>query len=164
MACRLGVAQSGEPRACGDLRHPHANLDCVALSPIKLISWVRVADLSRMVALSGRGWRSIVAGNEADYKKIPLRPEHYQLAVIALRNPKGKRRYGFFSRTTMFGSIASVLHYNISTRMLAEPSCKIIGRPIVCSFDDFGALTPRAPRPQCPTNLHALSRNFGNRT
>ena len=63
-----------------------------------------------------------------------------QLAVVALRNPEGESRYGFFSRTTVFGVISVVLRYNVFSRIVAELASKILGIHLVCSSDDFGSL------------------------
>ena len=48
----------------------------------------------------------------------------------------------------MFGSIADVLRYNISPRIVAELACKFRGLPIVVYFEDFGALIPAPLGPQ----------------
>ena len=140
IAFRFGVAQAGKLRACDDLRYSRANLACSALTPIKLISWGHIAQLSRLIASSGKAWHFFKADREAAYKQLPLEFSHSKLAVIALRSPQDKRRYGFFSRTMVFGAIAAVLHYNAFSRLVTELASKILGIPVVCFFDDFGAL------------------------
>ena len=42
----------------------------------------------------------------------------------------------------MFGAVASVIHYNVFSRILAELTCKIFGIPLVAYVGDFGALAP----------------------
>ena len=65
-----------------------------------------------------------------------------KLAAIALKNAADGQRYGFLSRTLMFGAVASVIHYNVFSRILAELTCKIFGIPLVAYVGDFGALAP----------------------
>ena len=67
---------------------------------------------------------------------------HSRLAVIALKCPSGKHRYGFFIRTMVFGDVEAVLHYNVSSRTLAELVNHNHGIPMLSFFDDFGALAP----------------------
>ena len=43
----------------------------------------------------------------------------------------------------MFGSIADVLHYNVSSRLPTDISNRLFGIPIVCFSGDFLALMPR---------------------
>ena len=73
--------------------------------------------------------------------------EHSQLAVIALKCPSDKQRYGFLSRTMVFGAVAAVLHYNVFSRTLAELVNHYLGMPLLSFFDDFGALTPNCLTP-----------------
>ena len=82
------------------------------------------------------------ADREAEYKQIPLDEAHSKLAVIALRSPTDGKWYGFFSRTLMFGAISAVLHYNLFSRLLTELVNKLLGTPLICFFDDFGAMVP----------------------
>lgn len=42
----------------------------------------------------------------------------------------------------MFGAIAAVLHYNVFSRLLSELVSKLLGVPLLCFFDDFGAIIP----------------------
>ena len=72
IAFRFGVAQAGKLRACDDLRHSLTNLACEVLTPIKLISWGHIAELSRKVANTGAEWHFLKADHEAAYKQLPL--------------------------------------------------------------------------------------------
>ena len=47
----------------------------------------------------------------------------------------------------VFGVIAAVLQYNVSSRTLAEPSNRYLGIPLLSFFDDFGAPTPSCLTP-----------------
>ena len=59
-----------------------------------------------------------------------------------MRSPGDNQWYGFISRTMMFGAIAAVLRYNVFARLLSEIVAQILGIPILCFFDDFGAIIP----------------------
>ena len=138
----FGVAQAGELRDCDDLRYSRTNITFAGMTHIKLVDWDHIAQLSRLVAPSGKAWNFLKAAHEADYEQIPSEWSHPRLASIALRNQKGKSRYGFCRRAMVFGDIASVLHYNVFSRIVGELDSKVFGAPVVCFFDDFGALIP----------------------
>ena len=147
IAFRFGVDQGGKLRACDDLKRSLTNLACSVLTPIKLVSWDHVAELCRLVSSAAFDWEFSKADHEADYKQLPLEGKHSQLAVIALKGPKTKRRYGFFIRTMVFGAVAAVLHYNVFSRTLAELANHFLGIPMLRFCDDFGALTPSCLTP-----------------
>ena len=67
---------------------------------------------------------------------------HSKMAVIALKSPKGNRRYGFVSRTMVIGDVAAVLHYNAFPRLTSEILAQLFGIPLLVFFDDFGAMVP----------------------
>ena len=142
IAFRFGVKQAEKLRACDDLKHSLTNLACSALTPIKLVSCGHVAELSRRASSSPFDWDFIKADREAAYMQHPMRGEHAALAVIALKCPADHRRYGFFSRTWVFGAIAAVLRYNVFSRILAELTTFYLGIPLLSFFGDFGALVP----------------------
>ena len=66
------------------------------------------------------------------------------MAVISLRNLAGKRRYGLFSRTVIFGYIDAARRYNVFSRIISELACKLHALPPVSYFDDFGEIAPSA--------------------
>ena len=142
IAFRFGVEQGSKLRACDDLRHSRTNLACVVETPIKLVSWDHLAELTHLVNDGTRDWAFMKADHEAAYKQLPLDHHHAKLAVIALRSPTNGMWYGFISRTLMFGAIAAVLHYNVFSRLLSELVSKLLGIPLLCFFDDFGAIVP----------------------
>ena len=143
VAFRFGVEQGSKLRACDDLRHSRTNLSCIVETPIKLVSWDHLAELANLVNDRSREWSFFKADREAAYKQLPLDYRHAKLAAIVLKSPEDGRWYGFFSRTLMFGAIAAVLHYNVFSRLLSELVSKLLGIPLLCFFDDFGALIPR---------------------
>ena len=142
IAFRFGVKQGAKLRACDDLRYSRTNLACVVETPIKLVSWDHLAELTHLVNDRTRDWAFLKADHEAAYKQLPLDHYHSKLAVVALRSPLDGKWYGFISRTLMFGAIAAVLHYNVFSRLLSELVSKLLGIPLLCFFDDFGSVVP----------------------
>ena len=142
IAFRFGVEQGSKLRACDDLRHSRTNLSFVVETPIKLVRWDHLAELTHRVNDGSREWGFFKADHEAAYKQLPLDSSHAKLAVVAMRSPVGHKWYGFISRTMMFGAIAAVLHYNVFSRLLSEIVSKLLGIPLLCFFDDFGAVIP----------------------
>ena len=142
IAFRFGVEQSDKLRACDDLRHSRTNLACVVETPIKLVSWDHLVEVTNLTNTATRNWAFFKADHEAAYKQLPLAPSHAKLAIIALKNPTDGRWYGFLSRTMVFGAIAAVLHYNVFSRLIAELFTRLFGIPLLNFFDDFGATTP----------------------
>ena len=131
IAFRFGVEQSDKLRACDDLRHSRTNLACVAETPIRLESRDHLSELTNRADDGSRDWSFFKADHEAAYKQLPLDCAHSKLAVVTLRSPDHNRWYGFISRTMMFGAIASVLHYNISPRLLSEIASQLLGIPLL---------------------------------
>ena len=144
IAFRFGVEQGEKLRACDDLRHSRTNLSCVVETPIKLVSWDHLAELTNLVSDGSRDWAFFKADREAAYKQLPLDSTHAKLAVIALRSPSDGRWYGFLSRTLMFGAIAAALHYNAFSRLLSEIDSKLLGIPLLFFFGDFGSIVPHS--------------------
>ena len=68
--------------------------------------------------------------------------QHAHLAAIDLRSPSDKLRYGFIIRTMVFGAVSAVLHYNVFSRAISEIPTNLVGSPLLCLFDDFGAIVP----------------------
>ena len=101
-----------------------------------------VTQLCRSTAKSSYDWSFFKADHQEAYKQLPLDPSETNLAIIGLRNPADKQRYGFYSRTLVFGAVSAVLHYNVFSRILAEIFTRLFGIPLLSYFDDFGALIP----------------------
>ena len=59
---------------------------------------------------------------------------------MSLRCPTDGRRYGFLSRTLLFGAAAAVLRYNCFSRILAVLANRIFGLPLMNYSGDVGCL------------------------
>ena len=140
----FAVRQSEKVRACDDLRHSNTKLGAVAASPITLPTWGIVAQLCLLIADKPRDWGLAVNDRESAYNHHPLTPDHADLAAIALRSPDGGRLYGFMPRTQVFGSVASVMHYNIFSRMfvVVVVANRLLGIPVAGYVDDFAFVCP----------------------
>ena len=138
-AFRFAVVQNEKIRAFDDLLASGTNSSCSVLSPITLPSWEHVARIAADLAHSGH---DIVfgKGDESDaYKKQPMKPADAFAAVITVQGPDG-RWFGLVPRSQLFGSVASVVHYNTFSRLLISLFVRIFGIPGVAYFDDYGFL------------------------
>ena len=68
---RFGVLLAAKIRACGDLEHSMANLTCTVETPIRLLSWDNIAQLSAMLEAGGGDWAMFKSYQKADYKQTP---------------------------------------------------------------------------------------------
>ena len=125
------------------------------ITPINLISWGHIAQISRVVAPSGKDWRFSKADRASDYNQLPLERSHPHLAAIDLRCPKDKRWYGFISRAMVFGAIAAVLRYIVFSRIVAEIASKILGIPLC----DDSMILERLSQVLWAENLWGFSRD-----
>ena len=142
LAFRFSVQQGEKNRACDDLRHSRTNDACMVLTPIRLISWDHVSEMTNQFRALGKFCEFFKCDHRSAYKALPVDPSHTKLAVIVLKNPKDGLFYAFTSNTLLFGSIASVLHYNVFARIITELVNRIFGIPMISFFDDFGGMTP----------------------
>ena len=144
VAFLFGVEQAEKLRACDDLRHSLTNLACHVATPIQLVSWGHISQLSSLLNNRLGDWGMFKADREADYKQLPLALPDQDTAAIALRNPLDGLWYGFASRTLVFGSIAAVIHYAISPPPRDyRPRQPTIWYPLGVFFDDFASLVKR---------------------
>ena len=90
IAVRFGVEQAGKLRACDDLRHSLTNLACHVTTPIQLVSWGRISQLSHLLNNGVDDCDMFKADHEAAYKQLPLDLPDQDTAAIALRNPHDK--------------------------------------------------------------------------
>ena len=90
------------------------------LTPIKLVSCGHVALISNLFASQGLEFHFFKADRMDAYKSLQLFPSQTKLAAVVLKNTDDGERYAFTSRTLLFGSIASVLLYNILSRAISE--------------------------------------------
>ena len=141
-AFRFAVIQGDKIRACDDLKASLTNRSCMVLTPISLPSWEHIAQACLDIAQSNCDW-SLGKGDESDaYKKQPLANDDALLAVVTLMGPDGKW-YGFIHRSQIFGSTASVIHYNTFSRLFSSLICRILGLPCLGYFGDFAFLAPQ---------------------
>ena len=141
-AFRFGVNQSDKIRACDDLKHSRTNEACRVATPIELVTWEHVAELCRMVVDKKRSWGFFKADHASAYKQLPIGPNQAGYAIAAPKSPLDGKRYGFMPNSLMFGSAASVIHYNVFSRILVELVNGISGIHTVGYFDDFGGFAP----------------------
>ena len=134
--------QAGEIRAFDDLRHSLTNKGVRVSSPNTLPTWDIIAQQGYAIADQPRDWGIGVNDQESAYKHHPVRPEHADLDAVALRSPADGKLYGFTPRTQLFGSVASVMHYNIFSRVLVVIVNRALGIPAVCYVDDYAFLDP----------------------
>ena len=137
---RFGVLQADKLRACDDLKHSMTNLACTVETPIQLLSWDHIAQVSSMLSADGGDWVMFKADHKAAYKQLPIDPADQETAIIALRHPSNSRWYGFVTRTLIFGSVAAVLHYNVFSRIIVALVNRYLGIPLLGYFDDFAAI------------------------
>ena len=140
IAFRFGAPQQEKLRACDDLKHSTTNMACFIPTPIQLLSWGRISQLSQLMAKHKGDWVLFKADHEAAYKQLPTLPSDMRNAIIALRHPTKGTWRGFVTRTLIFGSAADVLRYNVFSRILAELCIRCLGIPLVIYFDDFAAI------------------------
>ena len=140
VAFRFGVKQGAKLRACGDLKRSLTNRRCQARTPIQLVSWGHLAQLSQLCGEDGDEWHLLKADHEAAYKQLPMSPADQYIAVVALRRPQSRKWFGFAARTLVFGSVAAVLHYNIMSGIWSTIFAKSTLIPLLSYLDDFAAL------------------------
>ena len=127
-------------RDCSDLKHSMANLACGAETPIRLISWYNVSQISQMLSEDWGDWVLRKESRADAYKQLPSVPDGQSAASIALIHPGENRWYGFFTRTLIFGSVPAVLRYNGLSRMIVALVSLYLGIPLVGTFDDIAAI------------------------
>ena len=140
IAFRFGVEQAGNLRACDDLKHALTNLARTVVTPIKPVSWGHLAQLSQLLSQGKFELGMLKADREAAYKQLPINPADLPCAVIVRRRPTSGLRFGFPTRTLIFGDVAAVLHYNVFSRLITTVVNRVFGIPTVFYFDDFAAL------------------------
>ena len=137
LAFRFAAPQGDKNRACDDLRHSLTNRATAVLTPIRLVSWGHVAEISNRFRRDGARSEFSKCDHKSAYKALPVDPQETWFAVITLKCPSDGKYYAFISRTQLFGSIASVIHYNVFARIIAELFTVIFGIPFVSFFDDL---------------------------
>ena len=100
------------------MRYSMTNLACVARTPVKLVSWGHMAEISRLAGSGRRDRHFFKSDQEAAYRRRPMNLGRASLSSIALHRPATNVWCGFFSRALMFGAVASVLRYSHFSRWL----------------------------------------------
>lgn len=111
--------------------------------------------MMQTIAADWGDWVMFRADRKASYKQLIIDPADQATAIIALKHPGANRRYGFVTRTLIFGAAAAVLRYNVISRLLVALVIRYMGIALVCYFDDFAA-TIRPTLGQEPLDAFAL--------
>ena len=138
VAFRFAVVQPDKTRACDDLKYGLVNRCCTTDTPIKLPTWDHIGKLCLRIRHTDRPWGFPKADHRAAYKNLPIKPDHAKLCLAAIRCTTGLRWYVFLPRALLFGALAAVLRYNISSRIVALIMTSLFGLPVVIYFDDVG--------------------------
>ena len=133
----FGVLQADKLRACEALKRSLPNLACAVATPDQLASGGHMAQISHLLASRGGDWSLFKADHEAAYKQPQIDPADQRFAIVALRRPSSGKWFGFVARPLISGSVADVLHYNISSIIRAALTNRCLGIPPVAYFDDF---------------------------
>ena len=72
-------------------------------TPIQLVSWGNIAQLTNLLASKGGDWVMFKADRKAAYKQLPIDPADQASAIVAPRHPMGGKWYGFVTRALIFG-------------------------------------------------------------
>ena len=160
-ASRCAVKQAGKIRSCDDLRHSRTNRGVRVSSPITLPTWDIIAQQCYIIADSPKELGLGVNDHESAYKHHPVRPDHADLAVVALRPPADGKQYVFAPRAQLFGSVASVMHYNISNRSLVVIANRLLGAPAVGYVDDFAFPAHLSLCPAAVRAFHQMADSIG---
>ena len=139
---RFPVFQNDKVRAIDDLRHGLVNRFCVIDSPLTLPSWDHLVEVSLSLNRVPRDWAFLKGDRDSAYKNLPILKEHSRFCMITLFNPYDSKWYAFEPKTQIFGSIASVLHYNVFSKLIAQLANLILKIPILVYVGDFGSLVP----------------------
>ena len=116
------------------------NLSCAVLTPIKLLSWGHLVQLSHLLSKPRNAdWGLFKADHEAAYKQPPIGPGDQRNAIVALRHPQSRKWFGFITRTLIFGAVAAVLHYNVLSRAWTALINRALGIQLICFCDDFAS-------------------------
>ena len=81
------------------------------------------------------------ADHASAFKQLPLDPGHVNFALVAVLDPEGNVCF-FKPRTLLFGSPASVVHYNGVSRTVSSLFCRVFKIPTLGYFDDFSGVSP----------------------
>ena len=143
VAFRFAVAQDSKVRACDDLKESLTNKMCAVTTPITLPDWDLLAAMHLLIAASSKAdWAFLKGDDTSAYKNLPLKPTDAPLAAIGLFDPSRNSWFALLPRTLIFGATASVLHYNILSRIVAVIINRLFGIPLIAFYDDLGSPIP----------------------
>ena len=160
-AFRFPVVQIDKIRCCDDLLHAQTNQFCRIDSPITLPSWDLVAEICLSTKSSGIDWCFGKVDHCSAYKNLPIRPSDQRFSYITIKNPSTGRFVAMAPKTQISGSIASVLHYNVLSRILVSIFNRVFGIPMIGYFDDFGFLIPSSLSSDALQLVHQVCQMLG---
>ena len=160
-AFRFPIRQPDKIRMIDDLKHSQTNLSVVIGTPITLPTWDLLVELCFRARPANRDWVFGKVDHCSAYKNLPIRPADRPYATIVVRNPADQAFYGFAPTTQIFGSTASVLHYNVFSRLLVTIINRVFGIPTIGYYDDFGFLVPNEIGDEALTLIKTLCSLLG---
>ena len=86
IALHFGSDQAGEIRGFDGVKCNAVNLYCAAWAPFKLPTCGHIAKIFLNARPESRKWGFFKGYREATYKQLPMRPEHANLAMVAIRD------------------------------------------------------------------------------
>ena len=89
-------------------------MECIVDTPINLVSWGHLAELSNLVNSGERDWAFFKADHQAEYKQLPIDPHRTQISVIAIR-PPSPINDGMASLVAPWFSARSQLFYTLTS-------------------------------------------------
>ena len=138
---RFAVWQKSRLRACDNFRRSKINEATTVATPIVLPGSDHLSYLADVVRSKCGSAGIFKADHSSAFKQLKLHPDHMKYALIAVLDPDGKVCY-FKPKTLLFGSAASVIHYNGVSRVVASLFCRIFKIPILGYIDDFDGVAP----------------------
>ena len=139
---RFPVVQADKIRLIDDLEHSEVNRYTLVGPPITLPTWDLVVELCLRVNPAGMDWSFGKVDRQSAYKNLPIARRGQQFVSIVVKNPGGKRFYAFTPTTQLFGPTASVLRYNVLSRLLVAILIRGFAIPAIGYYDDYGFLVP----------------------
>ena len=182
---RFGIWQKGKYRPIDDMKENHLN-DCfsscdkVDLGAMDNVLWslcnlmkfcmhesrmdLKLSDGTRLQDAVHPSWKRQPASFEmtsfdlkSAYKQLPLNPGEYDCTVVSLKDPSSQGVKCFYMRTLPFGSVASVLHFNRTARLLWRLGLSL-GIVWGNYFDDFPCISHSL---HCTSTLACVQSLFG---
>ena len=141
-AFRFPVSQPDKVRLIDDLCHSETNLYAEVATNITLPNWDIAVELFLRAKPAHRAWVFGKVDHASAYKNLPIRPSDRPYANVVVKNPNDAKWYAFAPTTQLFGSTASVLHYNVFSRLLVTIINRVFAIPTIGYYDDYGFYVP----------------------